>query len=353
MSAASASRIGVVAQNTQGLKMRAQSRSLGAASRRSATSASRNEGKGHRGDVAMRSTERPGEGSGATAEASSSMDAPAEYPSTARTRAIRNDEFAIPSMPPAQMEEKFLTATAAERAHWFPVAFANGLDEATMVPFDLFNVPWVMFRDGDGAAGCVKDECAHRACPLSLGKLVDGRAQCPYHGWEYTTGGECVKMPSIKKMLPGVYVDAAPVVERDGFLYLWAGKWEPGVEDEVLAKVPRRSLAPPEGFTPMAEVTVDIPMEAEEVLSRLMAPGGADLEDRDGELRRGGREADQRRGVPEDRGECPARFAQARAAVRDVPPRVRAGLHGWAGGWPRGLERAPDARGAPREAGAV
>ena len=277
MSAASASRIGVVAENTQGLKMRAQSRSLGAASRRSATSASRTggvAGKGHRGDVAMRSTERPGEVSGATAEASSSMEAPAEYPSTARTRAIRNDEFAIPSMPPAQMEEKFLTGTGAERAHWFPVALANGLDEATMVPFDLFNVPWVMFRDGDGAAGCVKDECAHRACPLSLGKLVDGRAQCPYHGWEYTTGGECVKMPSIKKMLPGVYVDAAPVVERDGFLYLWAGKWEPGVEDEVLAKVPRRSLAPPKGFTPMAEVTVDIPMEAEEVLSRLMAPGG-------------------------------------------------------------------------------
>ena len=150
-------------------------------------------------------------------------------------------------MPPAQMEEQFLTGTNAERAHWFPVAFAAGLDETTMIPFDLFNVPWVMFRDADGNAGCIKDECAHRACPLSLGKLVNGKAQCPYHGWEYTTGGECVKMPSIKKMLPGVYVDAAPVVERDGFLYLWAGKWEPGIEDEVLAKVPRRSLAPPEG----------------------------------------------------------------------------------------------------------
>ena len=267
--------------------MRARSRCAASTSPRAARSQGLggNDKKG-RADAtkSTRARSATGEGSGATAEASSSTDGVAAAPGTSsagsnshatRTRAIKNGEFFIPSMPPAQMEEQFLTGTNAERAHWFPVAFAAGLDETTMIPFDLFNVPWVMFRDADGNAGCIKDECAHRACPLSLGKLVNGKPQCPYHGWEYTSGGECVKMPSIKKMLPGVYVDAAPVVERDGFLYLWAGKWEPGIEDEVLAKVHRRrSLAPPEGFTPMAEVTVDIPMEAEEALSRLMAPGG-------------------------------------------------------------------------------
>ena len=36
--------------------------------------------------------------------------------------------------------------------------------------FELFGEPWVLFRDEKGAAACVKDECAHRACPLSLGK---------------------------------------------------------------------------------------------------------------------------------------------------------------------------------------
>ena len=39
---------------------------------------------------------------------------------------------------------------------------------------------WVLFRDENGAAACVKDECAHRACPLSLGAVVAGRLQCPY-----------------------------------------------------------------------------------------------------------------------------------------------------------------------------
>lgn len=48
---------------------------------------------------------------------------------------------------------------------------------------------WVLFRDESGAAACVKDECAHRACPLSLGSVVDGRLQCPYVSWE---GFECM-----------------------------------------------------------------------------------------------------------------------------------------------------------------
>ena len=86
----------------------------------------------------------------------------------------------IPVIPPSQLEEEYVMGTRKERANWFPVAFADELDDKTMIPFDLFNVPWVAFRDQDGMAGCIKDECAHRACPISLGKVVEGRVQCPY-----------------------------------------------------------------------------------------------------------------------------------------------------------------------------
>ena len=49
----------------------------------------------------------------------------------------------FPAMPAAQpYAEQYLMATAAERDHWFPVAFADNLDATTMIPFDLFNVPW-------------------------------------------------------------------------------------------------------------------------------------------------------------------------------------------------------------------
>lgn len=30
-------------------------------------------------------------------------------------------------------------------------------------------------RDAEGRPSCIRDECAHRACPLSLGEVVDGK----------------------------------------------------------------------------------------------------------------------------------------------------------------------------------
>lgn len=51
---------------------------------------------------------------------------------------------------------------------WFPVAFSSQLKGDEMVAMELFGEPWVMFRDAQGLAACVKDACAHRACPLSL-----------------------------------------------------------------------------------------------------------------------------------------------------------------------------------------
>ena len=50
------------------------------------------------------------------------------------------------------------------------------------IPIDCFEEPWVVFRGKDGKPGCVQNTCAHRACPLHLGSVNEGRIQCPYHG---------------------------------------------------------------------------------------------------------------------------------------------------------------------------
>ena len=151
-----------------------------------------------------------------------------------------------------------------ERDFWFPVAFSADVGPTTLLAFDLFNVPWVVFRESNGGAGCIKDECAHRACPLSLGKNIAGRVQCPYHGWEYSAAGDCLKMPSCHH-LPGVRVDALPVCEQHGLIFAWAGPSTPTAPSEVLSH-----LAPPKGFTPMAELTVEVPLEHAVVVDRLL-----------------------------------------------------------------------------------
>eukprot|EP00241_Pyramimonas_parkeae_P001062 CAMPEP_0114247160 /NCGR_PEP_ID=MMETSP0058-20121206/12872_1 /TAXON_ID=36894 /ORGANISM="Pyramimonas parkeae, CCMP726" /LENGTH=583 /DNA_ID=CAMNT_0001360443 /DNA_START=154 /DNA_END=1905 /DNA_ORIENTATION=+ len=138
------------------------------------------------------------------------------------------------------------------RNFWFPIEFSSLLKKDVLVPLELFDEPWVLFRDADGLAACVKDECAHRACPLSLGEIVDGQVECPYHGWAYNRGGECTKMPSTP-FCKGVGVKSLTVQEQDGLIWVWPGGAEP------TAEVPR--FYAPEGFTTHAELMLDVPVE--------------------------------------------------------------------------------------------
>lgn len=137
--------------------------------------------------------------------------------------------------------------------HWFAVAFVSKLGKDDMIPFELFGQAWVLFRGADGRPGCILDECAHRACPLSIGKVVDGTAVCPYHGWRFDTKGECVKMPSTV-LCRGVAVSALPCAEHDGFVWVWPGWEEPTLPLPTFTR-------PPPGYRIHAEIEVEVPVE--------------------------------------------------------------------------------------------
>lgn len=140
---------------------------------------------------------------------------------------------------------------ASLKNFWYPVAFSDHIDEKTMVPLESFEEAWVIFRGKDGRAGCVRDSCAHRACPLSLGKIEDGRIQCPYHGWEYNTTGKCEKMPSTRQV--SAKVDYLPCIEQDGMVWVWPGNETPSTS------VP--DLNPPSNYTVHAQIVVELEVE--------------------------------------------------------------------------------------------
>ncbi|KAJ6825721.1 chlorophyllide a oxygenase, chloroplastic [Iris pallida] len=143
---------------------------------------------------------------------------------------------------------------------WYPVAFSNDLKDDTMIPIDCFEEPWVIFRGKDGKPGCVQNTCAHRACPLHLGSVNEGRIQCPYHGWEYSTDGKCEKMPSTRML--NVRIRSLPCFEQEGMVWIWPG-------DEVPSKsIP--CLKPPPGFTVHAEIVMELPVEHGLLLDNLL-----------------------------------------------------------------------------------
>ncbi|CAK9275548.1 unnamed protein product [Sphagnum jensenii] len=134
---------------------------------------------------------------------------------------------------------------------WYPVAFSDDIDSKTMVPFESFEESWVIFRGKDGRPGCVHDACAHRACPLSLGKVEDGRIQCPYHGWEYGNTGRCEKMPSTRQV--NATLQSLPCIEQDGMVWIWPGSATP------TTALP--ALLPPANYTIHAQIVLELPVE--------------------------------------------------------------------------------------------
>ncbi|CAL1362415.1 unnamed protein product [Linum trigynum] len=143
---------------------------------------------------------------------------------------------------------------------WYPVAFSTDLKDDTMIPFDCFEQPWVVFRGKDGNPGCVQNTCAHRACPLDLGSVNEGRIQCPYHGWEYSTDGTCEKMPSTR--LVNVKLKSLPCFEQEGMIWVWPGT------DPPAPNLP--SLKPPPGFQIHAEIVMELPVEHGLLLDNLL-----------------------------------------------------------------------------------
>ena len=88
----------------------------------------------------------------------------------------------------------------------------------------LLGTPLVLFRGPDGKAAALLDRCAHRNVPLSLGRIVEQRLECCYHGWQYGPDGRCLRIPSLcgpaDKEVRSVPRFAA--LEQDGFVWVYA-----------------------------------------------------------------------------------------------------------------------------------
>lgn len=101
----------------------------------------------------------------------------------------------------------------------------------------LAGEPLVLFRGPEGVVALF-DRCPHRGVALSLGKVVDGALECPFHGWRFGAGGACVHLPfNPGQVRPGP--GAVPAREMGGMVWVFTGRV---AEDEPV--VPPALLRP-------------------------------------------------------------------------------------------------------------
>ncbi len=114
----------------------------------------------------------------------------------------------------------------ALKDHWYVACLSKRVTRERPASAIVLETRLVVFRKSNGELGVLRDRCSHRNQYLSLGRVEGGCIRCPYHGWSFDDAGRCVDVPTERlsgKSVAKRGVEAFPVVERDGLVWVWMG----------------------------------------------------------------------------------------------------------------------------------
>jgi vanillate O-demethylase monooxygenase subunit len=121
------------------------------------------------------------------------------------------------------------------RNAWYAAAWADELAADKPLGVTMLGDPIVLYRRSDRTPAALEDRCVHRSLPLSVGRVRGDVIECGYHGLRFDCAGACVHIPGQQTIPASARVKSYPVVEQDGFLWVWMG--EPALADP--AKITR------------------------------------------------------------------------------------------------------------------
>jgi phenylpropionate dioxygenase-like ring-hydroxylating dioxygenase large terminal subunit len=114
---------------------------------------------------------------------------------------------------------------------WYVAAWSDEVSDRP-VRRTVCELPVVLYRGKSGRPAALIDRCAHRAYPLSAGRVVGEGIECGYHGFTFDCDGVCLRVPAQSTIPNRARVRAFPVIERDGWIWIWTGA--PEKADESL-----------------------------------------------------------------------------------------------------------------------
>lgn len=109
-------------------------------------------------------------------------------------------------------------------AQWLPVIPSSDLPPSVNVTLGFLEGEEVaLWRSSNGTPQAWVNKCPHRGLRFTLGRVVEDRLSCAYHGWEYQAGdGRCVSIPAHPQMAAPRNVCATTfhVAETDGMVWV-------------------------------------------------------------------------------------------------------------------------------------
>lgn len=123
------------------------------------------------------------------------------------------------------------------RNQWYVAAYDTEVTGEEVLGRTICGEAIAFFRGESGAVAALADRCVHRRFPLSAkpSHVVGDTVVCGYHGFTYDGSGTCVAVPGQTRVPRTARVNAFPVVEQDGFVWVFIG--DPALADA--AAIPR------------------------------------------------------------------------------------------------------------------
>ena len=112
------------------------------------------------------------------------------------------------------------------RNRWYPVLETASLGKKS-IGIKRFGLEFVLWRDLDGTARALPATCPHRGASMAGGRVIEGRIECPWHGFRFDGEGRCRLLPCegpdarIPKALD---LPVHPIREEHGLVWMWWGE---------------------------------------------------------------------------------------------------------------------------------
>jgi 5,5'-dehydrodivanillate O-demethylase len=112
------------------------------------------------------------------------------------------------------------------RRYWHPIAAVAEMDERWTKRVRLLGEDLVLYKDRSGHFGLIAEACPHRRASLAYGIPTADGIRCPYHGWTFDRGGNCIEQPNEpadSSFKDKVSTAGYPVDELGGMLWAYLG----------------------------------------------------------------------------------------------------------------------------------